>query len=71
MAFARVVQFLLELSKGEFFGSVSIQFRRGVIVTVRREETFDLQHEADKLPVQDVEAVRLMQTGGRLRVSST
>jgi hypothetical protein len=62
ISFARLVQFLLELVRGEFYGSVHIQFRRGQIGMVKREETWTDQAG---LPVQDLDAVRMMETGGR------
>jgi hypothetical protein len=60
ISFARLVQYLLELARGEFYGSVHIQFRRGQIGMVKREETFV---ENDALPVDDLESVRMMETG--------
>jgi hypothetical protein len=65
MPFARLIQYLLELTRGEFYGTIHIQFRRGVIGIVKREETF----EASALPVQDLEAVEMMQTAGRLKTA--
>lgn len=66
MGLARLVQFLLELSKEKFYGTVSIQFREGEIRIVKREETWD---GIESLPVTDLEAVRTMQTG-RLKVTA-
>lgn len=64
MHFARLVQFLLELVRGKFYGTVHIQFRAGVIGIVKKEETF----EAASLPISDPEAVKLMETGGRVEL---
>lgn len=41
---ARLVQFLTERIAGRFSGTVTILFREGAIVTVRREETW-VEHE--------------------------
>lgn len=67
MGIARLVQFLLELSKAKFYGTVMIQFREGEIRAVKREETWP---GIDSLPVNDLEAVRTMETGGRLKVAA-
>lgn len=63
MAFARLVQFLLELVRGEFHGNVTIQFRKGQVCIVRKEETFAIDINPLSLPVKDEQAVALMQTG--------
>lgn len=60
ISFAALVQFLLELARGQFHGQVHIQFRGGQIGMIKREETWI---EGAQLPVQDLEAVRLMETG--------
>jgi hypothetical protein len=59
VAFSRLIAFLLELARAEFYGSVHIQFRRGQIGIVKREETF----EAEKLPITDTAQLAMMQTG--------
>lgn len=60
ISFAALIQFLLESVRGGFHGQVHIQFRGGQIGMVKREETWI---EASQLPVQDLEAVRTMETG--------
>lgn len=59
MHFARLVQFLLECVRRDFYGTIHIQFRKGQIGIVKREETW----EADGLPVEDPQAVEMMRTG--------
>lgn len=59
MGFARLVQFLLEQCANGFYGTVTIQFRKGAIGIVRTEQTFDVKD----LPVKDADAVALMQNG--------
>lgn len=60
ISFAALIQFLLEMVRGQFHGTVHVQFRGGQIGMVKREETWI---EATQLPVQDLEAVRTMETG--------
>jgi hypothetical protein len=67
ISFAVLVQFLLELVRGQFHGQVHIQFRGGQIGMVKREETYV---EASQLPVSDLEAVRMMETGRTIAAAS-
>jgi hypothetical protein len=62
--FAKLIQFLLELVRGKFYGTIHIQFRAGVIGIVKKEETF----EAGSLPINDTESVKIMETGGRVEL---
>jgi hypothetical protein len=57
---ARLFQFLLERVRERFSGHVTISFREGSIVTVRREETWI---EEQQLPVKDEQAIQIMEHG--------
>lgn len=64
-SFARVVQYLTELSAGGFFGEVRIKFRGGRIGIVTQEQTWTLDGPTGPaaLPIRDEDSVRLMQSG--------
>ncbi len=57
--FPRLVQFLLELVRGEFYGTVIITFRKGVLGLVKVEQSY----EAGQLPIKDPESLAVLMTG--------
>lgn len=59
MQFARLIQFLLELSRAKFYGEVHLSYRNGQIGRIERRETLSF----DQLPIADEAFVELMQTG--------
>jgi hypothetical protein len=60
MKFARIVQFLLELVRAEFYGEIRIRMRKGVIGSVVTEQTYT---ESEQLPIKDAASLELLQTG--------
>lgn len=61
----RLFQFLLELVRGQFYGTVHIRFRAGQIGMITREESWV---DDSKVPIADPDAIAMMQTG-RYRMS--
>lgn len=66
ISIARLIQWMLELMVGHFYGTVLITFRAGQIKTVEHKDVYMTD---DELPVKDLQAVELMQTG-QIKIAS-